>query len=603
MQLSGGQQQRVALARAIVNNPRVLLLDEPLGALDLKLRKQMQLELKRIQHEIGITFVHVTHDQEEAMTMADTIAVMNGGRIEQLGSPAELYERPQTAFVAGFLGKSNLLEGTVAREGVVRLGDGTELRGDTGTLSGRRLGRRPAREGRARRRRREPAQGHRQGDRLLRRRDRGRRRDVERRPHRLPPERRGRGGRPPAWHARRPVLVAGGDLRHPEWRGVVLMTRMTRRELVQRGAAGVTVLSLPGLLAACGGGGGGSGGSTEANDVLNFSNWPLYIDFDEKTKKHPTLDAFTAQTGIKVNYYEDINDNSSYFAKVQGPLSQGQSIDRDIFVFTDNSRYPQLLVDKTWVEPLQKDKIPNFSNLIDAQASPSFDSDRTYSLPWQSGMTGIAYNEDVTGPVTSIDQLLGDAKLKGKVTMLTEMADSVGLVMLDTGDDPSVVTDATFNKAIDRVQKAVDDGQIRRFTGNDYAQPLTKGDIAAAVAWSGDVVQLLASNPKLKWVVPEKGAMIWTDNMFVPLGGSSATASTYMNFVYDPKIAAQIAAYVNYVTPVKGAKEELAKTDPETANNTLIFPSDEMLSQVHQFSGDALNNETYITAWQKVLGA
>ena len=124
------------------------------------------------------------------------------------------------------------------------------------------------------------------------------------------------------------------------------MTRMTRRELVQRGAAGVTVLSLPGLLAACGGGGGGSGGSTEANDVLNFSNWPLYIDFDEKTKKHPTLDAFTAQTGIKVNYYEDINDNSSYFAKVQGPLSQGQSIDRDIFVFTDNSRYPQLLVDK-----------------------------------------------------------------------------------------------------------------------------------------------------------------------------------------------------------------------------------------------------------------
>src|SRR5581483_6224208 len=113
-QLSGGQQQRIALARALVNHPRVLLLDEPLGALDLKLRKQMQLELKAIQHEFGITFVHVTHDQEEAMTMADTIAVMNGGRIEQLGTPDELYERPQTAFVAGFLGVSNLLHGTVA---------------------------------------------------------------------------------------------------------------------------------------------------------------------------------------------------------------------------------------------------------------------------------------------------------------------------------------------------------------------------------------------------------------------------------------------------------------------------------------------------------
>jgi spermidine/putrescine transport system ATP-binding protein len=108
-QLSGGQQQRIALARAIVNRPRVLLLDEPLGALDLKLRRQMQIELKRIQTEVGITFVHVTHDQEEAMTMADTVAVMNHGRIEQLGSPAELYEAPRTTFVANFLGQSNLV--------------------------------------------------------------------------------------------------------------------------------------------------------------------------------------------------------------------------------------------------------------------------------------------------------------------------------------------------------------------------------------------------------------------------------------------------------------------------------------------------------------
>jgi spermidine/putrescine transport system ATP-binding protein len=136
-QLSGGQQQRVALARAIVCNPRVLLLDEPLGALDLKLRKQMQLELKRIQNEVGITFVHVTHDQEEAMTMADTIAVMNHGRIDQLGTPAELYERPRTAFVAGFLGKSNLLDGTIAGDGLVRLADGSELRVRTNGASGR----------------------------------------------------------------------------------------------------------------------------------------------------------------------------------------------------------------------------------------------------------------------------------------------------------------------------------------------------------------------------------------------------------------------------------------------------------------------------------
>jgi spermidine/putrescine transport system substrate-binding protein len=379
---------------------------------------------------------------------------------------------------------------------------------------------------------------------------------------------------------------------------------LTRRQLVQRGAAGISLFSLPGLLAACGGGGGdgGGGSSDDLKDVLNFANWPLYIDVDEKTKKHPSLDQFTTKTGIKVNYFEEINDNAEYFAKVQGPLSKGQGIDRDIFVFTDNSRFPGLLVDQGWVQKLDKERIPNVVNLIDAQASPPFDSKREYSLPWQSGMTGIAWNENVTGPVRSVQQLLEDPKLKGKVTMLMELADSVGLVMLQQGNDPSAVTDETFDQAVGYVQKAVDSGQIRRFTGNDYAQPLTKGDIAAAVAWSGDMVQLLADNPKLRWEIPEAGGMIWTDNMFIPTDGSVATASTYMNSVYDPAVAAEIAAYVNYVTPVKGAKEVLAKTDPETAANPLIFPTDEVLSQVHQYDSKALNNDDQISKWQKVLG-
>jgi spermidine/putrescine transport system substrate-binding protein len=375
--------------------------------------------------------------------------------------------------------------------------------------------------------------------------------------------------------------------------------RLTRNELLRRGAAGGALLAFPSILAACGGGDGGGGDDGgELKTVLNFSNWPLYIDVDKPT----TLQKFTQQTNIKVNYFEDINDNAEYFAKVQGPLSQGNSIGRDIFVFTDNSRFPGLLVGQGWVEELDKELIPNIANLVDAQASPPFDPDRTYSLPWQSGMTGIAWNEDVTGPVTSVQQLLEDPKLKGKVTMLQEMADSVGLVMLQNGDDPGAVTDDTFNSAIDTVQAAVDSGQIRRFTGNDYTQQLTNGDLAAAVAWSGDVVQLLADNPKLKWAIPESGGMIWTDNMLIPTGGSVPTASTYMNFVYDPVIAAQIAAYVNYVTPVKGAREELAKSDPETAGNTLIFPDDDTLSQVKQFDSEALDNEEYITLWQGVLG-
>ncbi|MCD2464093.1 MULTISPECIES: ABC transporter ATP-binding protein [unclassified Streptomyces] len=144
-QLSGGQQQRVAVARALINHPQVLLLDEPLGALDLKLRRQMQLELKRIQTEVGITFVHVTHDQEEAMTMADQVAVMNGGRVEQLGAPADLYENPQTTFVANFLGTSNLIEAEVVETGadVLVTAGGGKLRvpGDRCTSAVRQGGR------------------------------------------------------------------------------------------------------------------------------------------------------------------------------------------------------------------------------------------------------------------------------------------------------------------------------------------------------------------------------------------------------------------------------------------------------------------------------
>ena len=346
------------------------------------------------------------------------------------------------------------------------------------------------------------------------------------------------------------------------------------------------------------------GGAQKLASTLRFANWQLYIDVDEKTKKRPTLDQFTKKTGVSVDYFEEINSNDEYFGKIQGPLSRGQGIDRDIIVLTDNSRYPGLMVDEGWAEKLDKSAIPNISNLVDALQKPSFDPDRSYSLPWQSGMTGIAYNAKLTStPITSIDQLLEDPKLKGKMTLLSEMADTLGVVMKANGDDPAVVTDDTFKKAIDRVKAAVDSGQVRQFTGNDYSGPLSKGDLIAALSWSGDVVQLQADNSNLKWGIPKDGGMIWTDNMLIPTDGDVFTASTYMNFVYDPKIAAQIAAYVNYVTPVKGAKEELAKTDPETAANPLIFPDDATLAQVSGFDAKALNNQDYIEQWQTLLGA
>jgi spermidine/putrescine transport system substrate-binding protein len=390
-----------------------------------------------------------------------------------------------------------------------------------------------------------------------------------------------------------------------------MTNQLTRLELLRRAAAGGTVLTLPGLLAACGGGDDDeeAGGSTstaqkQLADTLRFSNWTLYIDRNEKTKKSPTLEQFKQKTGTTVKYVEDINDNATYFGKIQRPLSQGQSIDRDIVVLTDNSRFPGLLIKRGWAEKLDKSAIPNIANLQDSLAHPSFDPDRTYSLPWQSGMTGIASNLKLTKkPVTSIDQLLDDPKLKGKVTLLTEMADAMSLVMLANGDDPSKVDDASFDRAYKRIEKAVKNDQIRQFTGNDYTGPLSKGDLHAAMSWSGDVVQLTADNPNLEWNLPEAGGDIWTDNMLIPTGGDVYTASTFMNFVYDPKIAAQIAAYVNYVSPVKGAKEELAKIDPKLANNPLIFPDEETLSKVKIFDADALNNEDYVEKWQTLIGS
>jgi spermidine/putrescine transport system substrate-binding protein len=377
---------------------------------------------------------------------------------------------------------------------------------------------------------------------------------------------------------------------------------LTRRDLLRRAAAGGAFLTVPGVLAACGGSSSKSASESKTlAKTLRFSNWTLYIDIDEKTKRHPTLDAFKKKFGTTVQYTEDINDNATYFGKIQGPLSRGQSIDRDIIVMTDNSRYPSLLIKKGWVEKLDKDAIPNIKNLQPALAHPGWDEDRDYSLPWQSGLTGIAYNDKLTDPVLTVPDLLENPNLKGKVTLLSGVGDTMPLIMFANGDDPAKVTDASWDRAIKRVQKAVDSGQIRQFTGNDYSGPLAKGDLSACFAWSGDVVQLTADNKHLHWNVPKDGGGIWTDNMLIPKGGNVYTASVYMNFVYDPHIAALIEDYVNYICPVKGAKEELQKIDPDVAKNTLIFPTDAMLDNVKNIDANALNNEKYITAWQNLI--
>jgi spermidine/putrescine transport system substrate-binding protein len=373
---------------------------------------------------------------------------------------------------------------------------------------------------------------------------------------------------------------------------------LTRADLLRRAAVGGAALSLPGVFSAL-----ANAANSKLGKSLTISNWPLYIDVDEKTKKHPTIEQFQRRYGIKVKYIEDINSNDTFFGKVQAQLSRGQSIGRDIIVLTDNSPYPALLIQKGWVEKLDKSVLPNIKNLQDGLRHPAWDPHRTYSLPWQSGMTGIIYNAKLTKPIRSIDQLLTDPKLKGKVTLLDLLSDTLGVVMLANGDNPSKVDDAAFNRALTKVQRAVKSGQIRQFTGNDYAGLLAKGDIIAAVGWSGDAVQLQSDNKNLRFTLPTSGGMIWTDQMLIPKKGDATTASFFMNFVYDPKIAAQIEDYVNYICPVKGADKVLLRTDPGVAKNTLIFPSRATLARVHQIDPKVLFNADYKTKWQKVLGA
>jgi spermidine/putrescine transport system substrate-binding protein len=383
---------------------------------------------------------------------------------------------------------------------------------------------------------------------------------------------------------------------------------ITRGDFLRRAAVGGSILTVPGLLAACGGGSKGAattaGGAQVLPKTITWSNWPLYIDINEKTKVRPSLLQFETKYGVKVKYVEDVNDNDSFFGKIQGPLSQGQSVGRDLVVLTDASGLPARMIELGWVEKLDKSAIPNISNLQPVQQSPGWDPNREYSLPWQSGMTGIGYDPDKVGyEIDSVEKLLTDPKLKGKVTMLTEFGDTIGLVMLANGDDPSKVTKASFDRAAKLIKKAVDSGQIRQFTGNDYAPLLAKGDVWACFAWSGDMVQLQVDNPGLKWVQPKTGAMIWTDNMLIPKGGNAFAASTLMNWYYRPEIAAEVEAYVNYICPVVGADKVLEKTDPKVANNPLIFPTKAMLENTHQIDAKAVNDPKLKQQFQNLIGA
>ncbi len=302
---------------------------------------------------------------------------------------------------------------------------------------------------------------------------------------------------------------------------------------------------------------------------LTISNWPLYIDKE-------TIGDFEDATGVSVKYIEDVNDNAEFFGKVQPQLDQGESGGRSIFVVTD--WMANKMHELGYLQNFDKTAmVNNYKNLVPSLQNPSFDPNRDFSMPWQTGLTGLTVRKDLAPDVTSICDLF-DPQYAGKVEMLTEMRDTVPLVMKCMGVDLDQATKDDWLAAIAKIQDAVDSGQIRRFTGNDYARDLARGDATAVIGWSGDAVQLQADNPDIEWRMPEEGCMIWSDNMVIPIGAPNPTAAeAFMNYVYDPVHQAQIEAYVNYVSPVAGTKEVLLKDDPEIANNKLIFPPDKFL--------------------------
>jgi spermidine/putrescine transport system substrate-binding protein len=345
---------------------------------------------------------------------------------------------------------------------------------------------------------------------------------------------------------------------------------------------------------------------SDTNKRIDWANWPFYIDVAEDGSSDPTsLEKFTKKTGIEVNYTEDVNDNDEYFAKIQPQLTGGQAIAADTFVVTD--WMVGKLIRLGFLEELDHANIPNIKNLRADLNKVSYDPGRKYSVTWQSGLAGIAINPTATGgrEITSMDQLLTDPALRGKVTLLTEMRDTVGLTMLDLGYNPADFTMNQFDKAIAKLQKSVDSGQIRRFTGNDYGADLVQGNVAACTGWTGDIVSLQADTPDLQFKLPDAGGTLWSDNFVIPIRTQhKKNAEALINFYYDPEIAAQVEDYVNYISPVVGTDAAMKELDADLLKNELVFPSAETLSKTHVFMGLTEEEENRCNrAFAKLTGA
>jgi spermidine/putrescine transport system substrate-binding protein len=377
-----------------------------------------------------------------------------------------------------------------------------------------------------------------------------------------------------------------------------ILGAMVSRRGVLAGAGG---LGAAGLLAACGG---GSDSADSANSV-RWGNWPLYLDYDEETKKYPTLEKFKEQTGITAEYFEDYNDNDEFYGKVQAQLKLGEDIGYDVVTPTDwmAARWIRL----GYTQKFDAANIPNKSNILDSLASPSFDPNREQSLTWQGIMAGFGWNtaKNPKG-IRTLEELFAPQN-KGKIVVLSEMRDTIGIILLAQGVNLQTVTEDQYMNAVDYMAKQISDGWIRGVKGNEYAEDLTSGDATAVIGWSGDMFILKAENEgKFDFAIPESGGTISGDNLMIPSTASAegkANAEKLINFYYDPAIAAEVAAYVNYVCPVKGAQAEMEKIAPELASSPFIFPDDAMSKRLNVFRSLTPAEETSWTeAFQKAAG-
>jgi len=377
----------------------------------------------------------------------------------------------------------------------------------------------------------------------------------------------------------------------------ILQSQVSRRAVL----AGAGAVAGAGALAACGSGGDSAGGKNS----VRWGNWPLYLDVDDSGKNYPTLQAFTKETGIDVKYFEDYNDNDEFFGKVQAQLKLGKDIGYDLVCPTDwmASRWIRL----GYTQKFDAANVPNKSNILDTLASPSFDPKRESSLTWQGIMGGFGWNtaKNPKG-IRTLDDLFSPAN-KGKIVVLSEMRDTVGIILRSQGVNLSTVTEDQFMNAVDFLAKKISDGWIRGVKGNEYAEDLTSGDATAVIGWSGDMFILKSENEgKFDFAIPESGGTISGDNMMIPstvTAEAKANTEKLINYYYEPAVAAEVAAYVNYVCPVKGAQAEMEKIDPALAASEFIFPSAKTMANLSVFRSLTPAEETSWTeAFQKAAG-